>query len=116
MGKKLDRVYDALLNGAVKGLAGTQLYEYVLKKCPKTPTKRVVKASLFALSDPDVQDRNILQVIYALAIDYRLADLGVNETPEEDDDAPGAPAISQKLKERLESTTAIVPIADVTTA
>lgn len=69
MGKKLDKVYNALLRGAVNGLAGNRLYKYVMNKCPKTSSKRVVRASLLALTDPDVEDRAALETIYALAIE-----------------------------------------------
>ncbi|MFA1677382.1 hypothetical protein [Rhizobium mongolense] len=79
MGKKLNKVYDALVNGAADGLVGEELYAYVTEKCPKTSSKRVVKASLFALSDPDVKDRAVLEAIYALAIRYRFSSLGVEE-------------------------------------
>lgn len=109
MGKKLDRVYHALLDGANQGLAGAELYEYVLGKCPKTSSRRVVKASLFALSDPDVRDKTVLDTIYALAIRYRLASLGVEEdTHDDDDDVPSAPSVTKKAKTELASSAAVI--------
>lgn len=113
MGKKLNKVYEALVNGAADGLAGKDLYAYVNEKCPKTSSKRIVKASLFALSDPDVKDRNVLEAIYGLAITYRLASLGAEEDAHEvDDEESSAPSISQELKNKLETTVATIPSAN----
>lgn len=79
--KKIRKVYDALIEGAYKGHSDTDLYNYVLEQCPKATSKRLVRASLLALSDPEVQDRNVLNVIYALAIKHRL-----DGGPDPDDD------------------------------
>ncbi|MEQ8589502.1 MAG: hypothetical protein RIB70_07055 [Roseitalea porphyridii] len=70
--KKIRKVYDALIDGAYMGLTDVELHDYVFKQCPKATSKRLVRASLLALSDPNVQDRNVLNVIYALAIKHRL--------------------------------------------
>jgi hypothetical protein len=70
--KKRKKVYDALIDGATQGLSDASLYDFVLEKCPKTTSKRIVRASLLALSDPDVRDAKVLQIIYALAIKHRL--------------------------------------------
>lgn len=104
MGKKLNRVYHALIDGATEGLSGDELYEHVVEKCPKTSSKRVVKAALLALSDPELKDRNILNTIYALAIEYRLRSLGVED--EDDDDDGAAPLITDLTKKWLEASTA----------
>jgi hypothetical protein len=107
MGKKLDRVYHALVDGASEGLTDGDLYKYVLDQCPKTSSKRIVKASLLALSDPHLKDRNVLSTIYALAIKYRLVSLGVeDDLDDEDEDRPAAPSLVEKTKKRLEETTA----------
>ena len=81
--KKIRKVYDALIEGAYLGLSDTDLHEYVFKQCPKATSKRLVRASLLALSDPKVEDRNVLNVIYALAIKHRLD--GGPDTDEDDD-------------------------------
>lgn len=105
MGKKLNKVYDALLEGATEGRRDQQLYDFVKEQCPKTSSKRIVKASLFALSDPDVRDRKVLEAIYALAITYRLSALGVEEDAHKnDDDDSHAPKVSDKLKKKLEGS------------
>ena len=70
--KKIREVYDALIEGAYQGLSDRELHDHVFKKCPKATSKRLVRAALLALSDPTVQDRNVLNVIYALAIKHRL--------------------------------------------
>ena len=81
--KKIRKVYDALIEGAYQGLTDTALHDYVFEQCPKATSKRLVRASLLALSDPKVDDRNVLNVIYALAIKHRL-DGGPD--PDEDED------------------------------
>ncbi len=81
--KKIKKVYDALIEGAYAGLSDTALHDYVFEQCPKATSKRLVRASLLALSDPKVQDRNVLNVIYALAIKHRLD--GGPDTDEDDD-------------------------------
>lgn len=106
MGKKLNKVYDALLDGASQGLKDKVLYDFVAAECPKASSKRIVKASLFALTDPDVRDRGVLETIYALAISYRLSTLGVEEdTHDADEDDGKAPTISADLKAKLENST-----------
>ena len=72
MGEKRKQVYAALIEGATAGLADDKLYHFVLERCPKTSSRKIVRASLLALSDPDVMDCNVLNVIYALAIKHRL--------------------------------------------
>lgn len=111
MGKKLNKVYDALLEGATEGHRGKELYDFVQKHSPKSSSKRIVKASLFALSDPEVLDRDVLEAIYELAIAYRLSSLGVEEDMHETDDDDGkAPEISKKLKAKLESSASDIPV------
>lgn len=72
MGEQIDRIYEALVTGAEKGLTDKELFDYVFGNCPKATSKKIVKASLLALTDPDLRDSNILHVIYALAIKHRL--------------------------------------------
>jgi hypothetical protein len=107
MGKKLDEVYQALLDGASAGLVDKALYEYISKKCPKTSSKRIVKASLLALTDPHVKNREILNVIYALAIKYRLVSLGVEDDLfDDEDDRSNAPLVTEATRHRLQASTA----------
>jgi hypothetical protein len=80
--KKRKKVYDALIEGATRGLSDTSLYDFVIKKCPKTTSRRIVRASLLALSDPDVKNAQVLQVVYALAIKHRL-DGGPEAAPDD---------------------------------
>ena len=56
----------------------------MVERCPKTTSKRIVRPSLLALSDPAISDPNVLSVIYALAIQHRL-DGGPEQAPEDDD-------------------------------
>lgn len=109
MGKKLDKIYQALIDGASDGLSGKALYDFVSDQCPKTSSKRIVKASLLALTDPHVKDRQVLNVIYALAIDYRLQSLGADDDHDaEDEDAPAHPHLTDETKKRLRQSTAPV--------
>jgi hypothetical protein len=80
---KLEKIYDALVDGAEDGLAGTSLYDYVVKECPKATSKKIVKASLLALSDPDLKEEKILKVIYDLAIKHRLDPVSPDDAEEE---------------------------------
>lgn len=72
LGGKLQKICDALVDGAEQGLVREALFQHIVAKVPKATSAKIVKASLFALSDPDVKDRNILGVIYDLAIAHRL--------------------------------------------
>lgn len=85
---KVGKIYDALIEGAERGLVDDALYRHVLEECPKASSKRIVKASLLALSDPDVKNAEILRVVYALAIKHRLDP--VTESDFEDIDEPTA--------------------------
>lgn len=76
MSEKRKHVYEGLLEGATQGLSGKALYEFVLERCPKATSKKIVRASLLAFADPDLKDRNVLHTIYALAIAHRLNEVG----------------------------------------
>jgi hypothetical protein len=82
--KEKKRVYEALVDGAMDGLVGDALYEFVRNRCPKASSKKIVRASLLALSDPHLKDRNILDVIYALAIKHRLDDTSIDDEHDEE--------------------------------
>ncbi|WP_426238813.1 hypothetical protein [Pararhizobium sp. DWP1-1-3] len=72
MSEKKKRIYRALVDGATEGLSDKGLFEFVQKRVPKVSSKNIVRASLLALSDPDIKDGTILHTIYALAIKHRL--------------------------------------------
>ena len=75
-GKKAVR--RALLKGIGKGLSGADLYGFVKEKASDLSNKEIVHAALFALTDPDISDRKVLDAIYALAIKYRLGEDAVD--------------------------------------
>ena len=77
--KKEKKIYEALVDGATDGKTDIDLYNYVVEKCPKATGKKIVRASLLALTDPTLRDPNILQVIYALAIKHRSARFAEND-------------------------------------
>ncbi|WP_337270222.1 hypothetical protein [Oryzifoliimicrobium ureilyticus] len=83
MGQKRKKLYEAILDGATDGHSGAILYDYVKSRCPDASSRQIVRASLLALTDPLVSDRNILEVIYALAIRHRMDELHPNELANE---------------------------------
>ncbi|MCW1750488.1 hypothetical protein [Rhizobium acaciae] len=97
--KEKKRVYEALVDGAMEGLTDQALYDFVRARCPKATSKKIVRASLLALMDPHLRDRNILDVIYALAIKHRLDDgvLDDGEDEEPDERAQPSQAANQNL-------------------
>jgi len=89
------KVYHALVDGATSGLSDRVLYDFVQKECGKTSSKKIVRASLLALSDPDLRDGNILNTIYALAIKHRLDQIAP-EDHQESEQVEVAPSIATK--------------------
>lgn len=94
MAGKIKKVYNALIEGATEGKSGKELYDFVKAECPKATSKRIVKASLRALTDPDVKDGNLLRVIYALAIQHRLDEVEAKDF-EPDDEIDGPASLTQ---------------------
>ncbi|PKA42321.1 hypothetical protein CWR43_17405 [Rhizobium sullae] len=103
MSEKRKRVYEALLDGATEGLSGKELYNFVLRRCPKATSKKIVRASLLALSDPHVRDRNVLHTIYALAIAHRMDEVGSTSDPDDEEDPAEKSPVLRKLKKTAAS-------------
>jgi hypothetical protein len=82
------KIYEALLEGARDGLKDEALYAYVVEHCTKASSKKIVRASLLALSDPDLKDAAILEAIYALAIKHRLDPVEANDADVEEEEKP----------------------------
>lgn len=93
MGEK-KKIYHALVDGATAGLSDRALFDFVQEKCGKTGSKKIVRASLLALSDPDLRDGNILNTIYALAIKHRMDDVAPDQR--ESEEVEVAPLIATK--------------------
>ncbi|MFT2215323.1 hypothetical protein ACLJYM_26330 [Rhizobium giardinii] len=51
----------------------------ISSRSPKTSSKKLVRASLLDLTDPDLKDRKILTTIYALTIKHRLDEVRADE-------------------------------------
>ncbi|RVP09925.1 hypothetical protein CN085_27665 [Sinorhizobium meliloti] len=101
MGEKRKKIYEALVDGATEGHSGSDLYNFVQKRCPKTSGKKIVRASLLALTDPHVKDRNVLDVIYALAIKHRMDEVRPGEDHGDDDDVnTPAPSVEKTKKKK----------------
>ena len=94
MGEERKKVYEALVDGATEGHRDRQLYDFVQQRCPKTSSKKIVRASLLALSDPGLKDHNILSTIYALAIKHRLDTVRSDDDRHDDDPTQLAPSIA----------------------
>ncbi len=108
MGEKRKKIYQALVDGATEGLAGDALYDFVLKRCPKTSSKKVVRASLLALTDPGVTDKNVLDTIYALAIKHRMDEVAVADDYDEEEveeDTEIVPSVKSSKRRKTESRT-----------
>lgn len=82
------KIYEALLEGARNGLKDQSLYAHVTENCDKASSKKIVRASLLALSDPDLKDAVVLEAIYALAIKHRLDPVSANDEHEDEDEKP----------------------------
>ncbi|NKN37406.1 hypothetical protein HFC70_13695 [Agrobacterium sp. a22-2] len=91
MPDKTKKIYHALVEGAQAGLTDKALYQHVVEECHKATSKKIVKASLLALSDPDLNDSNILHTIYALAIKHRLDPSSMDDVDEPETVAIEAP-------------------------
>ena len=70
MGEK-KKIREALVKGARKGLRGEKLYEHVVATVPGVRTSKIVKSAFYCLTDPEITNRQILNVIYDVAIRYR---------------------------------------------
>nr|WP_304655775.1 hypothetical protein [Neorhizobium galegae] len=73
------------------GLTDDALFKFVNKRCPKTSSRKIVRAALLGLTDPHLRDRNILDTIYALAIKHRMDEFRDGEDGDDDRDAWPAP-------------------------
>lgn len=78
---KVKKIYGALLHGATLGLWDDALMAHVGDTCPYATDRRVIKAASRALLDPDVKDRNILNVICNLAIKLHTGPIPASTLP-----------------------------------
>ena len=102
MGEKRKRVYETMIEGATNGLTDNALYNFIQNRCPNTSGKRIVRASLEALRDPNVKDRNMLQVVFALAINERMRGLGASEQASETLVAAPPSTVAASKKRKIE--------------
>ncbi|NKJ73368.1 hypothetical protein GFL38_14020 [Rhizobium leguminosarum bv. viciae] len=112
MAEKRKKIYKALVDGATDGLSDKALYDFVVERCPKTSSKKIVRAALFALTDPDVTDRHVLNTIYALAIKHRMSEIANGDTGD-DQDAEVEVAPSRKSTKRRPARSTAPPVAVV---
>lgn len=96
MSDKTRKIYHSLVEGATSGLSDKALFQHVVDECPKATSKKIVKASLLALSDPDLKEAAILHTIYALAIKHRLDPFTKDDIEDEDAPKPKKAKLSPK--------------------
>ena len=72
MSDRWKQIQAALLKGASAGLGEVALDEFVLKHCPAVSREKIVRNALALITNPDIDDRHILDTLYALVIMYRL--------------------------------------------
>lgn len=100
MSDKLKKIYEALVDGAEDGLTGAALYKHIVDECPKATSKKIVKASLLALTDKDLKDEKVLRAIYDLAIRHRLDPAADQDHEDEAPDAARAPELKGRKKKQ----------------
>lgn len=109
MGEKRKKIYHALVDGATEGLSDKALYDFVAERCPKTSSKKIVRAALLALTDPEVTDQSVLDAIYALAIKHRMSEIG-NGDPGINHDAEDKVVPSVKRAKKRPEPSIPVPV------
>jgi hypothetical protein len=72
MGRKLMGVYTVLVEGVCCGLSGHELYDFITERCKQVSPKRLCRASTMAMSDPRIENREVLETIHMLATDRRV--------------------------------------------
>ena len=107
MSDKLKKIYEALVDGAEEGLTGAPLFKHVVDECPKATSKKIVKASLLALTDKDLKDEKVLRAIYDLAIKHRLDPAA--DVEDEEDDTARAPELKGRKKKAAAAAEANEP-------
>ena len=72
MSDRWKQIQAALLKGASAGLAESGLYAFVVEMCPAASREKIVRNALALITNPDIDDRQVLDTLYALVIMYRL--------------------------------------------
>lgn len=113
MADKIKRIYQALIDGAAAGMSDGDLFKHVKTQCPKASSRKIVKASLLALSDDDVKDARVLEVIYALAIKHRLDPMtkdDIEDVPLIETPAEAMPTLKKARASRKKSEEGLVEV------
>ncbi len=97
------QIQQALLEGAAGGLSGEPLLQFV-KRETKAKSKKIVHAAFFALSDPDLKDRKVLDTLFELGLSYRLR--AEEEDQSSDDAEPSSKAATLPLPEKAKKKSA----------
>ncbi len=86
------------------------MYDFVLKRCPKTSSKKIVRASLLALTDPGATDKIVLDTIYGLAIKHRMDEVRVTDDYDEEEveeETEIVPSVKSSMRRKTESRAAV---------
>ncbi|MCX5569577.1 hypothetical protein OSH07_10275 [Kaistia sp. K-TC2] len=103
---------EALVDGATEGLNNKQLFERVRERYPKVKTSKIVRAAFHALSEPTLKDRNILDVIYALALKHRLDGVPSGQSGDDDDDNSDTAELDGAASRKSKAATLPLPESD----
>ncbi|GEO85913.1 hypothetical protein ACQKP1_24205 [Allorhizobium sp. NPDC080224] len=118
MSEKRKKIYHALVDGATEGLSDKALYEFVVQRCRKASSKKIVRAAMLALTDPDVTDRHVLNTIFALAIKHRIDEIGRGDLEQDDgeNEHPGPVPSRKRVKKEPDASVLASPAAPNLTA
>ena len=89
------QVQKALLEGVAEGLKGEALLQFA-KRATGAKDKKIVHGAFYALSDPDLKDRKVLDILFELGLSHRLRD---DDEGQSDAAAPSSKAATLPLPE-----------------
>jgi hypothetical protein len=72
-GRKQEKIYKALVDGAYEGFVDDSLYRHVLNRVPDAKRKTVVKAAMAAMRDIAIEDPDVLETMLRFAIRLRIS-------------------------------------------
>lgn len=106
----VNRSANACEPASLRERRSNALYDFVLKRCPKTSSKKIVRASLLALTDPGATDKIVLDTIYGLAIKHRMDEVRVTDDYDEEEveeETEIVPSVKSSMRRKTESRAAV---------
>ncbi len=89
------QIQKALLEGVAGGLKGEALLQFA-KRETGAKDKKIVHGAFYALSDPDLKDRKVLDILFELGLSHRLRD---DDESQPETDASSSKAATLPLPE-----------------